>query len=175
MLMIILLLIPVYSFSQFRTEWVRSIEGDNDENINHAAVDTFGNVLVAGTFVGIIDADPGISVMNFTSAGASDMFIQKLNASGDLVWAKHIGGTDADQAKSISCDRFGNVYITGYFGGSVDLDPGAGADVKVSAGLSDIFIFKLSSFCKGNIATLTGDKLGFNFKTVLFLPLTSSS
>ncbi len=44
----------------------------------------------------------------------------------NLVWANGIGGTGVDYSTGIATDKAGNVYITGYFTGTVDFDPGPG-------------------------------------------------
>jgi hypothetical protein len=74
-----------------------------------------------------------------------DIFISKLNAAGNLIWAKSMGGTDSDGGLSIAADGLGNVYTTGVFQGTVDFDPGVGTRNLTSAGLRDFYISKLDS------------------------------
>jgi hypothetical protein len=40
-----------------------------------------------------------------------------------------MGGTGADGGSSVAVDGGGDLYATGYFGGTADFDPGA--DVKL--------------------------------------------
>ena len=71
--------------------------------------------------------------------------MQKLDPNGQLVWAAQIGSTYPDQGHSICTDKYGNVYTTGFFSGSIDFDP---TDVSVNIspiGSKDIFIQKLKS------------------------------
>ena len=109
------------------------------------ALDVSGNVYTTGIFSDIVDFDPGAGVTNLTSAGLNDIFISKLDASGNFVWAKAIGGADTDYGYSIALDGSGNVYTTGIFGGTVDFDPGAGIANLTSVGSYDIFISKLNA------------------------------
>src|SRR5690606_25371176 len=104
-----------------------------------------GNVYTTGYFVGTVDFDPGAGTVNLTSQGGSDIFIQKLDALGDLVWAKSVGGTGNDNGRSIAVDAQGNVYTTGDFRGIVDFDPGAGTADLTSQGEYDVFIQKLDA------------------------------
>lgn len=112
-------------------------------------IDTDGNVYTTGHFQGIADFDPGLGTINFTSAGYDDIFIQKLDTNGNLLWVKQFGGTGFDQGSSITTDVDGSVYTTGQFYNSVDFDPGPGTINLTSAGLFDIFIQKLDN--NGNL------------------------
>ncbi|MDQ3047275.1 MAG: SBBP repeat-containing protein, partial [Bacteroidota bacterium] len=112
-------------------------------------IDATGNVYSAGSFFsGTIDFDPGPGTFNLTSAGSDDIWISKLNQSGNFVWAKNIGGSGHPEANSIVLDGSGNLYITGYTNGVVDFDPGPGTYNLTSTSASydyDAFILKLDS------------------------------
>jgi hypothetical protein len=108
-------------------------------------VDGSGNVHTTGHFAGTADFDPGASTFNLTSAGSVDVFVSKLDSSGNFVWAVRWGGTSNDQGNSIILDGSGNVYTTGNFQGTVDFDPGAGTFNISNAGLNDVFVSKVDS------------------------------
>ena len=109
------------------------------------AVDASGNVYLTGEFQGIVDFDPGPAVVNLTSNGLDDFFIQKLDVNGDFVWAKATGGVDDDESKSIFTDVTGNVYVTGAFHNTVDFDPGPSMLNLTSNGRFDVFVQKFQS------------------------------
>lgn len=125
--------------------WVKQMSGSGDEEAFSITTDAYGNVLVAGDFSGTVDFDPTAGVYNISSNGASDIFVLKLNFSGGLVWANGFGSTTSDQAFSIETDAVTDIYVTGYFSGTADFDPGAGTTNLVSAGNNDIFILKLAA------------------------------
>jgi len=126
-------------------EWAKAFGGANLDAGNAIAVDGAGNVYTTGRFLGPADFDPGPGVETLTSLGVIDAFIQKLDANGDLVWAKRIGGTDEAEGLDITIDISGNIYITGYFRETVDFDPGTGLFELTSQGSDDIFILKLNN------------------------------
>jgi Beta-propeller repeat len=121
-------------------EWVMGIGGNKSETGNAITVDNSGNVIVTGVFQDSVDFDPFGLGYDLTSMGGSDIFIQKLDANGKLLWAKAIGGNSNDSGESITVDSNNNIYITGKFEGTADVDPNAGifnlySDIKSS----DIF------------------------------------
>lgn len=124
--------------------WAKNIGGTGNDVSYSIAIDVSGNVYTTGNFFGTVDFDPGAGTFNLTSAGNADIFISKLNAAGDFVWAKGMGGTGTDQVLSIIIDALGNVITSGFFQGTADFDPGAGAFNLTSAGSWDIFISKLN-------------------------------
>ncbi len=133
-------------------KWAKAIGGTDFDTSNSVAVDASGNVYTTGAFSGTVDFDPGAGTANLTSSGFLDIFISKLDASGNFVWAKAIGGNGYGQSNGIAVDASGNVYTTGWFNGSVDFDPGAGTANLTSANddffndpSQDIFISKLDA------------------------------
>ncbi|WP_193172709.1 SBBP repeat-containing protein [Nisaea nitritireducens] len=125
--------------------WAKGVGGTNSDYGRSIEIDSSGNSYVTGQFQGTADFDPSGVTQNLTSAGSSDIFIAKYDGSGDLVWAKSVGGTSADDSKSIQVDSSGNSYVTGYFDGTVDFDPSGVTQNLTSAGGNDIFIAKYDS------------------------------
>ena len=129
--------------------WAKSFGGTGSNYaccwINSITIDASGNVYTAGDFVGTVDFDPGVGTFNLTSSSFGQLinaFIQKLDASGNFLWAKAIGGIDRAYANSITIDASGNVYTAGDFFGIVDFDPGVGTFNLTYNGGGDIFIQK---------------------------------
>ena len=125
--------------------WAKGMGGSSQDWGYSIAVDASGNVYTTGFFTGTVDFDPGVGTSNLTSAGNQDIFVSKLDASGNFLWAKSIGSTGSDYSYGIAVDASGNVYTTGYFTGTADFDPGAGTSNLTSAGSGDIFISKLDA------------------------------
>src|SRR5690606_34737555 len=85
------------------------------------------------------------AIFNLTSNGDADIYIQKLDANGNFLWAKSLGGIDVDRVSYITTDISGNVYLTGFFSGTVDFDPGVGVVNLTATGVIDIFILKITA------------------------------
>ncbi len=56
-----------------------------------------------------------------------------------------MGSTGWDMAHGVAVNSDGDVYITGHFSGTADLDPTNGSDIYISQGNSDVFVTKISS------------------------------
>jgi Secretion system C-terminal sorting domain/Beta-propeller repeat len=123
--------------------WAKSLGGNKSDYSASIAIDGSNNVYTTGYFLGTADFNPGAGAANLISTGQSDIYISKLDASGNFLWAKRIGGNSYDDATGIAIDGSGNIYITGHFSGTVDFDPGAGTSNLTSTGDYDIFICKL--------------------------------
>jgi hypothetical protein len=125
--------------------WAKNMGGTSLDNGLSIAVDASGNVYTTGYFQGTADFDPGAGVSNLTSFGGTDIFVSKVNAAGNFVWAKQLGGTNYEYGKSIAVSSTGNVYITGNFVGQADFDPGAGTFNLTSGGFDEAFVSKLDA------------------------------
>lgn len=130
--------------------WAKDINGVTGslyEN-NYAfsiKMDKADNCYVTGYFNGFADFDPGPANHYMYAVGASDVFVLKLNPSGNFVWSKQIGGPDIDVTRSSALDAEGNIYTTGWFRGTSDFDPGSAATLLNSkANSADIFVLKLN-------------------------------
>jgi len=125
--------------------WAKQIGNIFTSDANSITTDDSGYVYVTGYFNDTVDFDPGSGTYNLISAGGIDIFILKLNSSGDFIWAKSTGGISYDRGRTIRIDNYGNIYVSGEFGGTTDLDPGLGVSSFTSYGQSDAFVLKLDA------------------------------
>lgn len=145
--------------------WAKQIGGTSLDEGRSIALDNSGNVYTNGIFSGTVDFDPGVGTVNLLSTGINDVFISKLDGSGNFVWAKQFD-VDLFDGKSLVLDGGGNVYTTGSFTGTVDFNPGAGTSNLFSVGQEDAFISKLDA--SGNfiwalkLSGTGGDERGYS-------------
>ena len=126
-------------------KWVKKIGGNGLDRAFSVSVDQNNDIYITGQFNGTVDFDPGNGVQNMTSSGSSDIFILKLDSSGNYLWSKKMGGSGTDVGMSVKIDDYGNIYSTGYFHSTADFDPGNSTFNLRSAFGSDVFISKLDS------------------------------
>ena len=66
-------------------EWAKSMGGTMYDNGYSIAVDDAGNVYTTGSFEGTVDFDPSSGLFYLNSIGDKDIFVSKLDASGNFV------------------------------------------------------------------------------------------
>jgi hypothetical protein len=96
--------------------WARQFGNAQETGGIGIAVDGAGNVYTSGFFEGTVNFG-GVSLTS--PAGDLDMFLTKLDSSGNTVWAKHFGGTAYTDGFSIAVSGTGSVYVAGTFTGTV--------------------------------------------------------
>jgi hypothetical protein len=122
--------------------WSRKIGGMSNEYAFSIAIDPNGAAILGGYFAGTttFNSFPNVAV---TSAGLDDAFVVKFSSDGEHAWTKTIGSTGYDRTAAVTTDAQGNVYATGIFQGTVDLNPSAVVE-NYTAVLEDCFVIKLS-------------------------------
>ncbi|MBA3662760.1 MAG: T9SS type A sorting domain-containing protein [Bacteroidetes bacterium] len=87
------------------------------------ATDSLGNLYMAGEFKWAPDFDPGSASFTMTPNGGKDMFLLKIDSTGNFLWGKQIGDIYDDRMQSINVSG-SHLYATGYYAGAPDFDPG---------------------------------------------------
>jgi hypothetical protein len=124
--------------------WVKQLDNGTNHMYGHSiCLDPSGNVLITGQFYNSMDFDPGPAVFTMSSTCNQDGFVLKLDNNGNFIWAKALLGTWFSLPRGIQVDQAGNVFVSGYFDGTTDFDPGVGTYTLTCNGLNDAFVTKL--------------------------------
>ncbi len=145
MILIILLINTQLSAQHVSFGWANSTGGLGEDESVSIAVDHLNNTCVVGTYWGTVDFDPGAGELNLSTSGSFDVFIQKFNKEGTLLWAKSLGGRESEEVTGICTDANGDICIIGYFEDVADFDPGPKQFDLESSGSKDAFVVKLNS------------------------------
>jgi PKD repeat protein len=94
-------------------QWVKRVSVGISGEGNDIRMDVYGNLLVAGSYRGTMIVN-GIS---HPSSGTSwtDVFLIKMDQSGNFIWARSATGAYQDIANSVDADSLGNIYLAGTF------------------------------------------------------------
>lgn len=125
--------------------WAKTADGLGNIDGNSIALDNNGNIVITGFFDSNDATFEPITLIN-TKALFSDIFIVKYNTDGNVVWAKSAGSNYYDNSSGISIDNNGDIFVTGYFSGTViNFDSVA----LTNSGGEDVFVAKFDA--DGNI------------------------
>ncbi|MEM6964016.1 MAG: SBBP repeat-containing protein [Bacteroidota bacterium] len=149
-LLIVLIFYSLTLSAQTEHLWTKSYGGNGWDYGTGVAIDAEGNIYSVGRFANTVDFDPGTEVSNLTAVGSTDIYIQKLDAEGNFIWSRAVGGSEDDVAFALGLDGAGNVYLTGNFLSTVDFDPGVGVFELASSSTDDTDAFILKLDADGN-------------------------
>lgn len=119
--------------------WVRqSAGGGHSANGTGIAVDSAGNSYAVGYF----DGD-GVNLGGtwLTNGWEYNVFLVKYNSAGTLQWAKALNSPDTSYSTCVALDTNANVYVSGSFRVSLNID----ATTLASLGNKDAFVAKFNS------------------------------
>ena len=122
-------------------QWVKQASGISGDYCYAISVDESGNSYVTGGFQDTLTVGMTTLITHY----APDIFVAKLDANGNWLWAKQAGDDSyfPDFGYGISVDANGNAYVTGYFMASATFGPFA----LTSSGNydNDVFVVKLDT------------------------------
>lgn len=106
--------------------WAKSFGSTQPDALYDMTIDSSGNIILTGSYADVGDFDPGPDTLTFTATGTWDVYLVKLDGSGNLVWGKTFGTESDVRANAIKTDADDNVYLVGNYTHTLDADPNAG-------------------------------------------------
>ena len=105
--------------------WAKSMGSNRNDALLELTYDSATKSLIStGYFREHIGKSSFEEEIGISSNGSWDVFIQKTNLSGEVIWTKAFGGPDWDTGYSLTTDDNGNIYTAGTFFSVADFDPG---------------------------------------------------
>ncbi len=124
---------------------------------NSLKIDKEGNIYLAGYFGGQMDVDSSPEEKLINSGTGRDGFLIKYDKNGNLLWAKSFGNIETipftsndqrfEEGVDLDVDGDGNVYLTGFFDGTIDLEDSDGNKIgdTLVANYKSAFLAKFDS------------------------------
>lgn len=98
------------------------------------ATDRSGDVLLTGYFGSTVT----FGTATITSAGSGDVYVAKIDADGNPLWARAGGGPGDEFGASIAVDRWGHPVVVGRFEQTAIF----GGGTLTSSGSADVFVYR---------------------------------
>lgn len=105
-----------------KRQWAVQTGTESTDQANSVVFDSAGNLYVTGLTVGSFGKDSGIG----------QIFVQKINREGKILWTKQYGGTDRAMSNAIAIDSKGNLFIGGSMNGQMGKKAFGGSDAFIS-------------------------------------------
>ena len=119
--------------------WAVGAGGAEWDEGTDIAVDGSGNAWVTGYFQGTVTF--GNHTLTASGNVRGDIFVAKLDTSGNWLWAVRAGGTDTDRGYGIAVDGIGNAWLTGRFRSTAYF----GNHALTASGSDDIYTAKMDT------------------------------
>ena len=146
-------------------EWAKGIGGSGRDFITSVTETSDGGCLVGGHFYSSeIDLGNGVVLKNNGSTSYPDGMIIKYNSSGEVEWAKGIGGSSNDYIYSVMETRAGGYIVAGEFWKTINLGNGV---VLNNHGNADGMLIKYTVEGEAEWAKGIGGSRGDGIKSVI--------
>lgn len=118
--------------------WARKFGGTDDDRGSGIAVDASHQCYLTGFFDSTNFIIGGVMLTNYAPNGNSSLFVAKLDATGNVLWARSPRSSYSAGGNRIVVDSAGNSYVAGGFWGTNYF----GSTNLVSRGYSDALLIK---------------------------------
>lgn len=108
---------------------------------NAITTDAKGNVYVTGQYNCPYFTLGGVTI-RYSCYPYGDVFVVKYDPNGNVIWANSAGGNAAANSTGIAVDSLGNVFVTGYFTGTIMNFDRNGIKYLHNNGASNLFVVK---------------------------------
>ncbi|MEO5776801.1 MAG: T9SS type A sorting domain-containing protein [Flavobacterium sp.] len=132
--------------------WTKYFDDTTDNAVTTFAVRKKGNsILISGVFSQTLDFDPSVAGTTSLTAINSDGFLLSLSEDGNFEWVKQFRCNGGVIITGLEVDIASNIFLSGIFLGTVDLDPNPAASTLItsqsvsSGAISSAFLAKYNS------------------------------
>lgn len=142
--MLAILLLQNPASAQFdEVEWAKCFGGTSTEAAGTAVLNSIGSCSGSVAYAGsgeyyVVTSSTSSDGIIYGNRGSEDIWLAKLNAAGDTLWSKVIGGSDAERAYKVRALSAGGCVLVGQTLSDNGNFPG-------NQGINDGFLVKISA------------------------------
>lgn len=125
-------------------EWIKIIGGAGLNQVSGIELDGNGNILLGGSYTDTMDFDPSTEAAELVADGEVATYISKYNSAGEYLDALKIENESYIRASNLALGSQDEIYIAGWFTGSVDFAPFGLDSIFDSAGNADTYFLKMN-------------------------------
>lgn len=125
--------------------WTKQFGGAGNDYVSDMEIDANDNIYISGTFEKTMDFDPGAGTDTLNPGKFANLFMLKLNKAGDYKWVRRLECFGNAFWFESAIDADNNLFVTGGFKDTIDLDPTAALSKMGSKGDYDGMVISLDS------------------------------
>lgn len=130
------ILVLTFQVSSAQNFWAKKQAGGNVDETLDIVSDAAGNSYATGYF----SSSAQINETTSSVQGLTDIHVSKVSNTGANLWVETFGGAQSDRGLGVAVDVLGNVFVCGFYTGSVNF--GNGVSLSSNGG-QDAFVVKL--------------------------------
>jgi hypothetical protein len=121
-----------------QAQWLETFGSTDFDQATSIFIDTNDKIFVGGYFTGTVNMEFGNSSISFESSFSSnDIFLLKITEEAEILWGISFEGDSyGDFLTDIATNDDGKLFLSGYFDGNLDANPGE--LVNVLSSLDDL-------------------------------------
>jgi len=128
------------------TVWGMELSGPDKDVVDDVAVDSSGNLVVAGHFSDAVRFVSPVEEETHESQGGPDAFVIQVGPEGGIRWYRQWGGSGSVVDCRLEIGQDGSVYVGGYLGGpTADFTPGPAVGNVGPRGDTDFFVSRFTA------------------------------
>lgn len=137
--------------SRGNLSWMRDV--GLEVHFGDVEVDKDNNILLTGHFFGSLEGKKGEAKLgnktikttfDLFGDNTDDIYLAKYNPDGVMLWGEAFGGIEQNRGQGITSDPEGNIYITGFFTGKINVQGVELQSKKYRVEAKDIFTAKFT-------------------------------
>ena len=121
-------------------QWANGAGGPGNDLVGGIAVDSAGNVYLAGSFTGTVTIPTSTSSVVHTSVGGFDSLVAKFDSSGNYLGDATYASTGDDEFMAVAPVGTTSMRIAGYFAPQITI----GSTALTSGGTANVDLFTLA-------------------------------
>jgi Ca2+-binding RTX toxin-like protein len=136
--------------------WIKQFGSSLSDIAYGVSTDVSGSIYVVGQTYGTLASNSAL--------GSIDGFLAKYDGNGNQIWIDQFGSSTSDNARAVTTDSSGNIYVAGDTYGSLSgytsLGSNDGFLIKYNAGGNQVWAKQFGSSGSDNINSIRIDKTG---------------
>ncbi len=141
--------------STLTAQWTKCLYSNSYASVSGLECQDNGKVFITGSFKHTLYVD----TLSYSSHGASDIYVSRLDSLGHILWMKTYGGRYEERSSALKINKLGGIMVMGSYSSTLTLD-----SVKITSEgqRRDAFVAQWDS--TGEVTwggTLTGDENNF--------------